>query len=103
MINTEIQQLLETDFEKYMFSFYNEYKRFGLEDFNNFSTTILNYYINNKVIELNDRKEAAYYLTTLYNKGIGNRIIEEHLQLISQTIASDYNIDFSVIQRLFGN
>lgn len=98
---TEIKTLLEKDFEIYMNSFFAEFKRFSLDDFSNFSTTILNYYVNNKVIEPSAKKEAAYYLTTLYNKGMGNRIVEEHLQLIAENIAVNYNIDFAVVKKLF--
>jgi len=97
----EIQQQLEQDFETYMHKFYVENKRFTLEDFSTFSMTLLNYYTNNKAIDISQKKEAAYFLCTLYNKGIGNRIIEEHLQVIAQTIANDYSVDFTVIQRLF--
>lgn len=93
-------QLLQ-DFERYMASFYASFNRFSLEDFAGFSSTLLNYYVSNSVILLDDKKEAAYYLSTLYNKGIGNRITEEHLQVISQMIANDSNIDFSVVKRLF--
>lgn len=101
-MTVEISQQLEQDFETYMHKFYIEHKRFSLEDFSIFSTTLLNYYANNKVITSSEKKEAAYFLTTLYNKGIGNRITEEHLQLIAQTIATDFTIDFTVIKRLFG-
>ncbi len=100
-MTTEVKVVLEKDFESYMHSFFNEFKRFSLDDFSNFSTTILNYYVNNKVIEPTDKKEAAYYLTTLYNKGMGNRIIEEHLQVIAESIAVNYNIDFAVVKKLF--
>lgn len=97
----EINKQLEKDFEAYMFKFYNEFKRFSMEDFAAFSSTLLNYYVNNKVIDLEYKQEAAYFLTTLFNKGIGNRITEEHLQIIAQTITSDYNIDFTVVNRIF--
>lgn len=100
---TETKQILQKDFENYMHSFYTEHKRFSLDDFSNFSTTILNYYVNNKAIDVADKKAAAYYLTSLYNKGLGNRIIEEHLQLIAQEISANYNIDFGVIKRLFNS
>lgn len=101
-MNIEIQQQLGKDFETYMFKFYNEYKRFDIQDFSSFSSTLLNYYVNNRVIDISDKKETAYYLTTLFNKGMGNRILEEHLQLIAHTIISDYSVDFTVVQRLFG-
>lgn len=92
---------LQQDFESYMHKFYAVHKRFNLEDFGVFVTTLLNHYVNNHVIELKDKKEAAYFMTSLYNKGIGNRITEEHLQAIAQTIAQDYTVDFAVIQFLF--
>ena len=101
-MTVEIKQQLEGDFETYMFKFYNEFKHFRLEDFSNFSTTLLNYYVNNKVIAMEDKKESAYYLTTLFNKGMGNRITEEHVHLIAQTISADYTIDFTVVKRLVG-
>ncbi|WP_164112541.1 MULTISPECIES: hypothetical protein [Sphingobacterium] len=96
-----LKKKLEEAFESYMYSFYTEFKRFSLEDFGTFATTVLNCYINNKSIEADDKSEAAYYLTSLYNKGIGNRITEEHLQIITKSIVEDYSIDFIVAQRLF--
>lgn len=93
-------QKLESDFERYMFKFYQTFKRFNLQDFGSFATTLLNYHINNKVITAEQKKEAAYFLTTLYNKGIGNRITEAHLQEIARTIEADYSIEYEVIQRL---
>lgn len=95
-----IKKQLEQEFETYMFGFFNEFKRFSLEDFGSFATTLLNYYINNNRLPQSDKSEASYYLVTLYNKGIGNRITEEHLQVISKTIADDSSIDFMVAQRL---
>lgn len=97
----DVKLQLEKDFETCMHSYFNEFKRFSLEDFSAFSATILNYYINNHIIDQVQKQSAAYYLTTLYNKGIGNRIIEEHLQLISQNIAADFSVDFNVVKRLF--
>lgn len=101
-MDKQIEIQLKKDFEKYMLSFYNEFKRFSLEDFGLFATTVVNYYINNKAIPLENRQDAAYFLTSLYNKGIGSRITEEHLQQISKAIASDFTIDFTVVQRVFG-
>lgn len=96
-----IKNQLLKDFENYMTSFYASFNRFSLDDFSGFSSTILNYYVSNKFIMLNEKKEAAFYLTTLYNKGIGNRITDDHLQLISEMIANDSSIDFNVVKRLF--
>lgn len=96
-----LQKKLEEAFESYMYSFYTEFKRFSIEDFGTFATTLLNYYINNKSIDAVDKPEASYHLTTLYNKGIGNRITEEHLQIIAKAIVEDSSIDFLVVQRLF--
>lgn len=100
-MDVQLKERLEQKFESYMFSFYNEFKRFSLEDFGTFATTLLNYYINNKTLEAKDKSDAAYYMATLYNKGIGCRITEEHLQLIKKTIVEDYSVDFMVAQRLF--
>lgn len=97
----EIEGVLKSDFEKYMYLYFNEFKRFNLEDFVDFSVTLLNHYVGNQAIAIDDKKEAAYYLCTLYNKGLGNKITEEHLQLIAQTIASDYSVKFDIIKRLF--
>ena len=101
MIDYEISKQLESDFEKYMFKFYSKFKRFGVEDFGTFATTILNYNVQNHLIDNKLKQEYAYFLTTLYNKGMGNRITEEHLQLISKAIASDSTVDFNVVQELF--
>ena len=98
----EITKQLEHDFELYMIKFYNKFNRFNLEDFGNFASTILNYNVQNHQIDPKIKQAYAYYLTTLYNKGIGNRITEEHLQIIAQTIAADSVVDFNVVQELFG-
>ena len=102
MIDFETSNLLARDFEKYMLMFYTKHKRFTLEDFGSFASTVLNFSVQNQQINSGLKKEYAYFLTTLYNKGMGNRIIEEHLQVIAQAIAADSSIDFSIIQDLYG-
>lgn len=102
MIDFEISKQLEKDFEQYMIKFYTKFQRFSIEDFGKFASSVLNYNVQNHLIDPRIKKEYAYFLTTLYNKGIGNRITEEHLQLIAQAIAVDSTVDFSVIQELFG-
>jgi hypothetical protein len=102
MIDFEVSKQLEGDFERYMLKFYTKYQRFSIEDFGSFASSILNYNVQNHLIDSNIKKEYAYFLTTLYNKGIGNRITEEHLQVIAEAIASDSSVDFAVIQELFG-
>lgn len=102
MIDFEVSKQLEGDFERYMLKFYTKYQRFSIEDFGNFASSILNYNVQNHLIDPNIKKEYAYFLTTLYNKGIGNRITEEHLQVIAEAISSDSSVDFTVIQGLFG-
>ncbi|MFZ4861653.1 hypothetical protein ACL9RF_05655 [Sphingobacterium sp. Mn56C] len=101
-MDNRIKSQLSTDFEKYMISFFATFKRFSLEDFGTFAATVLNHNINNHIIAANEKKEAAYFLATLYNKGIGNRITEEHLQQIAALIEQDYTVDFEVYKRIFG-
>ncbi|MGN0002288.1 MAG: hypothetical protein ACI35V_02535 [Sphingobacterium composti] len=101
MLDFEISKKLEKDFEKYMLSFYGKHQRFSIEDFGNFASSIINYNVQNHLIDPKIKKEYAYYLTTLYNKGIGNKITEEHLQVIAKAISSDSSVDFGVIQELF--
>ncbi|HLS37845.1 MAG TPA: hypothetical protein VK023_06190 [Sphingobacterium bovisgrunnientis] len=102
MIDFEVSKQLESDFERYMFKFYTKYQRFSIEDFGKFASSILNYNVQNHLIDQKIKKEYAYFLTTLYNKGIGKRITEEHLQVIAESISSDSSVDFTVIQELFG-
>ena len=101
MIDITLKQQLTADFEKYMQKFYAQHRRFSLEDFGTFAATILNHYGHNSLLPGDQRQDAAYYLTTLYNKGIGNRIVEEHLQAIAQMLAQDTTVDFQVMQVLF--
>jgi hypothetical protein len=102
MIDFEVSKQLASDFERYMFKFYTKYQRFSIEDFGKFASSILNYNVQNHLIDPKIKREYAYFLTTLYNKGIGNRISEEHLQVIAEAISSDSSVDFTVIQELFG-
>lgn len=102
MIDFEVSKQLENDFERYIFKFYTKYQRFSIEDFGKFASSILNYNVQNHLIDPKIKREYAYFLTTLYNKGIGNRITEEHLQVIAEAISSDSSVDFTVIQELFG-
>ncbi|WP_190301326.1 hypothetical protein [Sphingobacterium litopenaei] len=101
MMDFEVSKQLENDFEKYMFKFYAKFKRFSIEDFGAFAATLINYNVQNHLIDAKTKQEYAYFLTSLYNKGIGNRITEEHLQFISQAIASDSSVDFNIVQEIF--
>ena len=96
-----LRQQLTDDFELYMRKFYAQHKRFSLEDFGTFAATLLNLYGHNQILKIDQRLEAAYFLTTLYNKGIGNRIIEEHLQSIAKMLHDDTTVDFQVMQIMF--
>src|SRR5690606_41969446 len=87
MIDIEVSKQLEQDFEKYMLQFFAKYQRFSLEDFGTFAVSILNYNVNNHRIDKKLKEEYAYFLISLYNKGIGNRITEEHLREIAHVIA----------------
>ena len=102
MMDYTISKQLEQDFERYMMSFYAKFKRFSIEDFGKFATTLLNYNIQNHQIGIKMKQQYAYFLTTLFNRGIGNRITEEHLQEIANVIAADSSVDFAIIQELFG-
>ncbi|MCA5004875.1 hypothetical protein [Sphingobacterium bovistauri] len=102
MIDFEVSKQLERDFERYMYMFYTKHQRFSIEDFGAFASTIINYNVQNHTIDSQLRHQYAYLLTSLYNKGIGNRITEEHLQIISQAIAADSSVNFNVIKELYG-
>lgn len=91
---------LRSAFEKYMLAFYQEEGRFHLNDFADFAITWLNYQVNARLLKPKDKKEAAYYLVTLYNKGMGNRIVEDDLQAITDFICKDYSVDFQILQRI---
>lgn len=101
-MNITAKQQLTADFEQYMQRFYATHRRFSLEDFGTFAATIINHYSHNRILSADERREAAYYLTTLYNRGIGNRIVEEHLQAIATMLEQDATVDFQVMQVLFG-
>lgn len=93
---------LKLAFEKYMRMFYQENGRFSFIDFVDFAVTLLNYQINSQALEPNAKREAAYYLATLYNKGMGNRIVEDDLQKITDMIVQDYALDMQILQRILG-
>ncbi|HMR18986.1 MAG TPA: hypothetical protein PKA53_06780 [Sphingobacterium sp.] len=71
-----------------------------MNDFVDFAITLLNYRIHSKLLDSKDKKDAAYYLAALYNKGMGNRIVEEDLQAITDFIDKDYSVDFQILQRI---
>lgn len=102
MMNIEVSKQLQEDFERYMIQFLARHQRFTFEDFGNFAVTLLNYNVNNHIIDLKLKKQYAYFLTSLYNKGIGNRITEEDLQEIAHVIATDHRVDFNIINELYG-
>ena len=86
----------------YMRSFFQERGRFDLNDFADFAVTLLNYKVNAQIIPPHEKKEAAYYLATLYNRGMGNRIVESDLQQIAEMITTDYALDMQILQRILG-
>lgn len=94
--------VLKRDFDKYMLDFYQVHKRFTFEEFGDFATTLLNYYVNAQIIDPQYKMEAAYYLTTLYNRGIGNRITEQDMSTIARVIAQDHSLDMRVLGKILG-
>ncbi len=93
---------LKRDFNKYVLDFYQVHKHFTFEEFGDFATTLLNYYVNAQIIESQDKMDAAYYLTTLYNKGMGNRITEDDMTTIARVIARDYSFNMQVLEKILG-
>jgi hypothetical protein len=91
---------LKPVFEKYMRAFYHEHGRFTINDFVDFAVTLLNYEINSQIRDAKTKKDAAYYLATLYNQGMGNRIEEDDLQSIAKFIYDDYSLDFEILERI---
>lgn len=91
---------LKQSFEAYMRVFYQEHGRFDFNDFVDFAVTLLNYKVNAQVIAVQEKHEAAYYLTTLYNRGVGNRIVEADLQKITDMITADYALDMQILHRI---
>lgn len=102
MIDINIKKQLEEDFERYSFEFYNVNKRFTLEDFGLFATSIINYNVQNHRISTELKIEYALHLTKLYNYGIGNIISNNHLNEIAKVIASDFTVDFNIIKDVYG-
>jgi len=94
------KERLTRDYNTYMLDFYQVHKRFTFEEFGDFATTLLNYYVNAQIITPKEKFEAAYYLTTLYNKGMGNRITEQDMQTIARVITNDYSLNIQLLDKI---
>lgn len=94
-----IKNSVKTDFDKYMFTYYSFCNRFSLEEFADYATSLINYYVLNQHITRSQKKEVALYLVFLYNKGVGNAITEEHIHKIADLIVLDESLNFTIINK----
>ena len=71
---------------------------FSLDRFYKSSVSLLNIYVNSKVIKENQKIYCAKYLVTEYNRGIGNSFTESEIIKISNDIIKDKTLDFILLR-----
>ena len=100
-MTTAQQELIRTDFERYIKYVSATQKIFNFESFLTFSSTLVNFYIGSSLLNNSEKDDAALFLVNLYNKGMGNRISAEDIKHLALLIAEDSQIDYTIIQAIF--
>lgn len=99
-MNEEEKKQLRSDFEKYMRQQIREKKNFTLENFVSFASSLINFSFSPYNQE--EKEKRADYLLSLFNAGMNNQITKDDQIEIRALILSDPNIDFQIIDFLYG-
>ena len=98
LISIDIKKELFDDFGLIMTKSISETGGFSLDRFYKSSVSLLNIYVNSKVIKENQKIYCAKYLVTEYNRGIGNSFTESEIIKISNDIIKDKTLDFILLR-----
>lgn len=101
-MNAELKNKLQEDFEKYMCHSLSATGNFSLLDFVSFASTVINFTFPQDTSSKVEKVEAGRYLINLYNGGLKNKIDHADIHNLVEIIVSDPNVDFSIVNLLYG-
>ncbi len=93
--------MIQSDFEKFVKYQMKAFGSFDFQRFGHYAASILNFYVGSSLLLLEEKLDAAWFLTTLYNKGMRNRISDEDMREMAAIFSKDPTLDYSVIQPVF--
>ena len=94
----ELKKMLEHDFLGIVTLSNQQIGNFELERFAVSAVSLLNVYVNSKVISQSDKLECAKFLCTQFNMGCNNQLSESIIVDLSNAIVEDLSIDFTVLK-----
>ncbi|WP_312792906.1 hypothetical protein [Sphingobacterium sp.] len=100
-MDDKIKDTLRTDFEKMMRYSLQKNGGFGFDVFGDYAVSVLNFYVGSSILTLNEKREAALFLTNLYNAGIRNAIDAGDLQEIADVLTQDNTLNYQILTPIF--
>lgn len=100
-MEAKLHQTIQTDFEKFVQFRLKQYLGVDFAVFGEYATSVLNFYVGSKLLSNEDKMEAAYFLTQLFNKGLGNKISAEDMIEIAAALIQDATLDYSILHPIF--
>ncbi|WP_286752000.1 MULTISPECIES: hypothetical protein [Sphingobacterium] len=100
-MTTEIKDTLRSDFEKMMLYCLQKNGDFGFNLFGEYAVSVLNFYVGSSILPLNEKREAAFFLTNLYNAGIRNAITPEDIEEIADVLSQDKTLNYQLLAPIF--
>ena len=100
-MDSQIKDTIKRDFERFTKYSIAKGNAVGFELFGDYAVSALNFYVGSNVFPLSEKLEAAFYLTQLFNTGMGNRISAEDMQEISIALTEDATLDYSILKPIF--
>jgi len=96
-----VKDMLKSDFEKFMNHSLRQGKGFGFEEFSDYTTSVLNFYVGSSIFMTTDKEDAAYYLCQLYNRGIQNIMTVADMRELATALAGDPTLNYAVLNPIF--
>ncbi|WP_270090622.1 hypothetical protein [Sphingobacterium sp. SYP-B4668] len=100
-MNDSIKDTLKTDFQKFMTYCLGTNGGFGFEEFGDYTTSVLNFYVGSSVLKISEKEAAAYYLCQLYNQGIQNVMSRSDMEELAHELAGDPTLEYAVLRPIF--
>lgn len=101
MISQKIQDIIRSDFEKWLRFNIDAATPIGLNSFVSFGISLLNFYVGSKVLDVDQKTPAARYLCELFNGGLKSKIEMGDLHHISMLIADAEELDYQQIAAVY--
>ncbi len=101
MLTAAEKNMIQGDFEKFLQHLKQNKLSLSFDSYGDYAVSVLNFYVGSSLLKPADKREAAQFLTQLFNAGFQNRISQADIQEIAESIAQDPTLEYQFLQPIF--